>query len=169
MTLQLRPPHGLAGIAKAFGDIESYIALDKNGKLALSPEFEKHFISRVPLPKEIRSAIGNSQKIKSIRCHRLLSPIFENVFTEICAHNLADYVHSIDGCFVFRPKRSGSGLSTHSWGIAIDINAACNKRGTAGDMNQDVVEIFKIAGFTWGGNWKGLNRDPMHFQFCTGY
>jgi hypothetical protein len=169
MTPQLHPPHGLAGIVKTFGDIEPYIVLDKNGKSVLSPEFEIRFMARIALPSQIRSAIGNSEKVRSIRCHRLLAASFESIFAEFCAHNLADYVHSIDGCFVFRPKRSGSGLSTHSWGIAIDINAANNIQGSAGDMNCEIIEIFKAEGFTWGGNWKGLNRDPMHFQFCTGY
>jgi hypothetical protein len=169
MTPQLRPPYGLAGIAKAFGDIESFIALDKNGKPALSPEFEKHFIAKIALPSQIRSAIGKSEKVRSIRCHRLLATSFESIFAEICARDLTNHIHSIDGCYVFRPKRFGVGLSTHSWGIAIDINAASNRRGTAGDMNQEIIEIFKTAGFIWGGNWMGRNRDPMHFQFCAGY
>jgi hypothetical protein len=36
-------------------------------------------------------------------------------------------------------------------------------------MDAAVVAIFKEAGFTWGGEWQGSKRDPMHFQFCTGY
>jgi hypothetical protein len=169
MTLQLHPPRGLAGIVKIFGDIESYIALDKNGKPLLSPEFEKRYIIRIALPSQISSAIGNAQKVKSIRCHRLLAASFENILAEICARGLTNHIHSIDGAFVFRPKRSGSGLSSHSWGIAIDINAASNPQGSTGDMNREIVRIFKTAGFTWGGDWKGRSCDPMHFQFCTGY
>ncbi|HZP16723.1 MAG TPA: M15 family metallopeptidase, partial [Terriglobales bacterium] len=73
------------------------------------------------------------------------------------------------GCFAFRPQRMGGRLSTHSWGIAIDLNPESNAQGTAGSMDRGVVEIFKSAGFAWGGNWQGRCRDPMHFQFCTGY
>ena len=36
-------------------------------------------------------------------------------------------------------------------------------------MDAALVALFKQAGFTWGGDWKGRERDPMHFQFCTGY
>jgi D-alanyl-D-alanine carboxypeptidase len=32
-----------------------------------------------------------------------------------------------------------------------------------------VIEIFRSAGFEWGGDWQSASRDPMHFQFCSGY
>jgi hypothetical protein len=31
------------------------------------------------------------------------------------------------------------------------------------------VAAFKRSGFAWGGDWSGANKDPMHFQYCTGY
>ena len=53
-------------------------------------------------------------------------------------------------------------MSAHSWGMAIDINAATNKMYTKGDMNPRIVETFLKYGFEWGGNFSRL--DPMHFQ-----
>jgi hypothetical protein len=53
-------------------------------------------------------------------------------------------------------------LSSHSWGMAIDINASTNKLNTKGDMNHRIVETFLKHGFMWGGNFKRL--DPMHFE-----
>lgn len=53
-------------------------------------------------------------------------------------------------------------LSSHSWGMAIDINASTNKLNTKGDMNARIVETFLKHGFMWGGNFKRL--DPMHFE-----
>jgi hypothetical protein len=41
--------------------------------------------------------------------------------------------------------------------------------GQDGDMPPGIVAAFKAAGFFWGGDWPGRNKDPMHFQFCTGY
>jgi hypothetical protein len=78
--------------------------------------------------------------------------------------------HQFGGCFSFRPQRTGTKLSTHAWGIALDLNPESNAQGTAGNMDARVVAIFKQAGFTWGGDWHGRVRDPIrHFQFCTGY
>ena len=78
-------------------------------------------------------------------------------------------VTSFGGCFAFRPQRTGSKLSAHSWGIAIDLNPESNPQGSAGNMDAELIDIFRSAGFEWGGDWQGKARDPMHFQFCTGY
>jgi hypothetical protein len=165
----INPPHGLNEINKVFGDIEPFINRDSEGKLTLSPDFERRYIVRLNLPLEIQAAIQPIQKIKSIKCHCLLSDIFAAIFDEIVANNLIPHIHTIDGCFAFRPKRSGSELSVHCWGIAIDINAQTNLQGTNGDMATEIIALFKKFGFAWGGDWKGNKRDPMHFQFCSGY
>jgi hypothetical protein len=41
--------------------------------------------------------------------------------------------------------------------------------GSAGNMDPRLVELFERHGFTWGGRWSGKNKDPMHFQYCSGY
>jgi D-alanyl-D-alanine carboxypeptidase len=51
----------------------------------------------------------------------------------------------------------------------MNLNPLENVQGTAGNMNLGVVDIFRQPGFQWGGEWQGKSRDPMHFQFCTGY
>ena len=73
------------------------------------------------------------------------------------------------GVFAFRLMRAGSRLSTHSWGIAIDIDPKHNALGTPGRMPRWVVRIFEDIGFIWGGRWKASRCDPMHFQLCSGY
>jgi hypothetical protein len=35
-------------------------------------------------------------------------------------------------------------------------------------MDPDVVAIFQHFGFLWGGEFH-LRKDPMHFQYATGY
>lgn len=71
-----------------------------------------------------------------------------------------------DGCWVPRhkswnPKR---GLSLHTWGIAVDLNAKENPMGKPGPMNRLIVQCFERRGWTWGGHWFGSSCDPMHFQ-----
>jgi len=41
-----------------------------------------------------------------------------------------------------------------------------NSRGTVGDIDRDVVAVFKKPGFAWGGDWGGEWRytDPMNFE-----
>ena len=102
-------------------------------------------------------------------CHKLLQPVFEMAFQAILDAGLRSQVTSFGGCFSFRPQRMGAKLSTHSWGIAIDLNPESNQQGTAGKMDARIVSIFQDLGFTWGGEWHGRARDPMHFQFCCGY
>jgi len=82
---------------------------------------------------------------------------------------LEKQITSLGGCFSFRPQPTGTKLSTHSWGIAIDLNPETNAQGTAGDIDSAIVDIFRKAGFQWGGDWEGSSRDPMHFQFFSGY
>jgi hypothetical protein len=56
--------------------------------------------------------------------------------------------------------------SLHAFGRAIDINSAENPQGSSGaqDMPSNVAEMARRWGLTWGGNWSGKTRDPMHFE-----
>ena len=53
-------------------------------------------------------------------------------------------------------------LSNHSFGLALDLNVPGNQRGTVGEIDREVVAIFKKWGFAWGGDWR--YTDPMHFE-----
>ena len=98
-----------------------------------------------------------------------MTGIFADVFERLQREGLQEKITSFGGCFSFRPQRTGTKLSVHSWGMAIDLNPETNPQGTEGNMDPGVVTIFRGAGFEWGGDWPGRVRDPMHFQFCTGY
>jgi hypothetical protein len=67
-----------------------------------------------------------------------------------------------DGCFNIRKKRGASTASLHSWGIAIDVNAAWNGFGKPPTLSAVFVKCFTDAGFDWGGTW--TKKDGMHFQ-----
>ena len=66
------------------------------------------------------------------------------------------------------PNCGNCGVSTHAYGLAIDINATTNPystkaQGLITDIPKLVVGAFKRYGFKWGGDWN--NPDAMHFEW----
>jgi hypothetical protein len=161
----LAAPRGLEQISATFGNIQKYILHDGT----LDPRWQSEVLSSVALPFPLVLSFDQTKTITHFRCHKLLVGIFSDAFAKIVSFGLQDRVTSFGGCFAFRPQRSGTKLSTHSWGIAIDLNPQSNRQGAVGDMDAGVIEVFRAAGFDWGGDWIGGARDGMHFQFCSGY
>jgi hypothetical protein len=60
--------------------------------------------------------------------------------------------------------------SQHKFGNAIDINPGRNPvtrgEGVQTDLPPNVGEIAAKYGLSWGGDWKGSKKDPMHFEFA---
>ena len=163
--LPLRAPHGLSEIIATFGDIFVYIRPD----YTIDPRWQAEQMATFSLPSPLILSWDHSRQVTRMTCHKLMRPIFRDCFQAIVDSGLQQQVTSFGGCFSFRPQRTGTRLSTHSWGIAIDLNPESNAQGTAGQMHSGIVSIFRSAGFKWGGDWSGSACDPMHFQFCSGY
>jgi hypothetical protein len=161
----LLPPKGIDQIIETFGDIHDYIQPDGT----LDVQWPIKFLDYVALPVPLMLSFDHTKTITHFRCHKLLVDTMEALFNEIKNRGLEPELFSFGGCFSFRPQRTASRLSAHSWGIAIDLNSESNVQGTSGDMNAGVIAVFRQAGFEWGGDWPGRAKDPMHFQFCTGY
>lgn len=164
-ALPVAPPHGLPELLARFGDIYRYLRADGT----LDPRWEAEQLARTRLPFPIPLSWDPAKQVRNLYCHRLLVPVFPLVFEEIARRGLRRRVRTFGGCFNFRSKRSGSKLSTHAWGIALDLNPETNGMGREGDMPRGIVSVFESFGFTWGGRWSGRGKDPMHFQFCSGY
>jgi LysM repeat protein len=162
---RLPPPRGLNELIGAYGDIYGYLRADGS----LDPRWEADQLARAELPFPIMLSWDTTKQVRSLYCHKFLTRAFQEVFAEIDRRRLRGKVRSFGGCFNFRAKRSGSKLSTHAWGVAIDLNPETNAMGREGDMAPGIVAAFEAAGFTWGGRWSGPRKDPMHFQFCSGY
>ncbi|GAA4747176.1 hypothetical protein GCM10023350_34950 [Nocardioides endophyticus] len=123
------------------------------GKIAPDPDWVASHITTEPVP-----ILGN------VTCNKLIFPQLRAALEEVVARNLADKIHLDDyaGCYYPRFIAGSTKLSNHAFGLALDLNVAGNERGTVGEIDRDVVAIFKSWGFGWGGDWS--YTDPMHFE-----
>lgn len=161
-------PRGLDEICEVYGD--PYALMGGDG--IMDPPELVEWESRlryVALPAPIQLSFARGKFATRIRVHQAVAQAFESVFRTLHSEpDLWAAVKTYGGAYNFRPKRaSGDELSTHAWGIAIDLNPGTNRMGTPGDMSPGIVQVFEAHGFTWGGRWR--NQDPMHFQAASGY
>ena len=99
---------------------------------------------------------------KKLYCNKILIGPLMQALSNVIDRGLVDELKTWDGCFNVRKKRGLKSLSLHSWGIAIDINAAWNGQGKEPTMSNRLVKCFTDCGFEWGGTWS--KKDGMHFQ-----
>lgn len=99
---------------------------------------------------------------KKIYCNKDMVVPLENALRNLISTGFISELKTWDGCFNIRKKRGLSSMSLHSWGMAIDVNAAWNGLGKTPQLSKGFVKCFTDAGFLWGGNWTRL--DGMHFE-----
>jgi hypothetical protein len=116
---------------------------------------------------------------KKIFCHPDLIAPLSQAFKNLISTGVVKELKTWDGCYNTRPIRgyekkyqtlvnagkieeSAKYISVHSWGLAIDVNAAENGLGKTPKLSKKFVKCFTDAGFVWGGNFERL--DGMHFQ-----
>tara|TARA_R110000772_G_scaffold240754_4_gene353031 strand:- start:5872 stop:6333 length:462 start_codon:yes stop_codon:yes gene_type:complete len=138
------------------------------------PDQEGTNLVMIDLPYPMRLAWDTDVKVTRMRCHKLVADNFLGVFNDLlCEYGYEKIVElGIDlfaGCFNYRQMRGGDDYSTHSWGIAIDLDSARNKlRETARTARfarpeyKPMIDIFYANGFESLGVEK--DYDWMHFQ-----
>lgn len=116
-----------------------------------------------------------------IYCHRLVVDMLSATLDDWQA--IGGYAIRTFGCFAPRAQRGSNGFipSTHTWGIAFDLNADQNpliypcydgdERKTDG-QHKDIPDAWIDAackrGWFWGGRFS-RRFDPQHFQAATGF
>lgn len=105
----------------------------------------------------------------TITCHRTVVDMLRGALGQLVDEGLAHLVEpsQFAGCwnprFIRTITGKLAGVSRHAWGAAVDINAATNPMGSAGDQDPRLVEVMQEWGFTWGGDW--VVPDAMHFEY----
>lgn len=156
-------PHGLAEIYAAYGDPK----YRPPGQVDAAWESENMVTVRdLPLwriPKRVHRLAADPLRRALARCEAI-----------------GGYTLVSLGTFAPRAQRGSNGflLSTHTWGIAVDLNADTNPlvapcyeddpRRSQFDLPPTWVAAFEAEGWTWGGRFKH-RFDPMHFQLASGY
>jgi len=121
------------------------------------PEKESNMVLMV-VPSALKIGVIPAK----IYCNKDMVEPLKTALRNVVGRNLVHEIKSWDGCFNIRKKRGASTQSLHSWGVAIDINAAWNQFGKKPTMSKELVACFTEAGFDWGGVW--TKPDGMHFQ-----
>ena len=163
-------PHGRAQINAVYGNP------DANGDGILDLQWFAENICVFNMPFPMRLSWKPDVLTQRFQAHRLIGDAVIDALAEIgLAHDDPDYMDNRGynywgGSFNFRfAKGDPSLLSTHAWGIAVDINPELGPFGAESKQPDFIVEAFKKRGFHWGGDWKMPFTDGMHFQAATGW
>jgi len=97
-----------------------------------------------------------------IYCNKDMQPALAQAIVNMIVRGFIEELKTWDGCFNRRLKKGGVSASLHSWGIAVDVNAAWNGFDRTPTMSPEFVKCWTDAGFDWGGTWN--TPDGMHFQ-----
>lgn len=124
-----------------------------------APELEKNMVV-FDVPAEMELGFIP----KKVYCNKDLVAPLTQALRNLIARNCVKELRSWDGCFNIRKKRGQATSSLHSWGIAVDVNAAWNTFGGKPTLSAAFVKCFTDAGFEWGGTWS--KPDGMHFQLA---
>ena len=111
------------------------------------------------------SALGTTGFPGKIYMNKQLKIPLEAALRNIITRGFGPEMKTWDGCYIIRNARGLSSWSMHSWGLAIDVNAATNRLGAKPLLSKGFVKSFTDVGFDWGGIWS--RPDGMHFQLAA--
>jgi hypothetical protein len=109
-------------------------------------------------------------QLSAVTCNRAIMGPLTAAMQEVTDRGLGNLINTADfqyegGCWNPRAARAiaGGTLSSHSWGMAIDINVANNPLGGPPHQDPRLVAIMAAHGFAWGGRF--LRPDGAHFEW----
>lgn len=128
---------------------------------------EIKWMKLVEMPSVMRNVLNtrNGKPVTTIYCNKDMERQLITTIELLHMRKLLNEIKTYDGCFNMRYVRGFPGqMSTHSYGLAIDFNAAQNPLGGKSAWSKEFVDTWKEMGFVWGGDFKSRS-DAQHFQF----
>ncbi len=154
-------------VPKGLAEITSYYGIPSEEGFRAA-----HMVS-LKLPFPLIASWDEEKQIKSLLMHKKIVVALEDALKEILElvgeEKLQELRWNYLGdALAFRKKKAGHELSTHAWGVALDLNPALGPFGKpCKKYPKVIVDAFERRGFVWGGRW--VRQDGMHFQACRGY
>jgi peptidoglycan LD-endopeptidase CwlK len=131
-------------------------------------EIENNLTKIIWLPKSANKTLLIS-KVNDV--NKKLQAISNEL--DLLPNKIKSFVNNPSGTVIWRNISNTNRLSTHSFGIAIDINAnesnywqwkkEKNNIKYKNKIPFEIVRIFEKYGFIWGGRW--YHYDTMHFEY----
>ena len=158
-------PDGILDIEDWYGGLPAHIEGDT---IVKDKEWYKENIQITKLPYAMRLSWDIESTITRHGFHQKVIPALIDALKEIRSYSGPSFLRKYDldlfgGGFSTRFMKSGKYLSTHAWGIAIDINPHLGTYGERTRMPCFIVDAFTSRGFV------NLRHDGMHFAGCKGY
>jgi hypothetical protein len=130
-----------------------------------------HYLAEIKVPYPMVLAWNTKAGVTRIRCHKQVAKPLANALSEIKHH--PDMIKTLGlnlyaGCHNYRKIRGGIHLSSHSWGISIDINSSgnpfrCQPKSTTLGKHPELA--LQFANIMLKHGFKTLEYDLMHWQY----
>jgi len=168
-------PRGYTDIIRIYG------IPDRNGDGVLDTSWTKAYLKVFDLPFPLKLSWNPDKLVNRFQANIEVGRVIQDALEEIGNFRGGAYLNQEGynywgGCFNFRASKGSGRLSTHSWGIAVDLNphlGPWSKDKETQKQPQFIVDAFKNRGFEWGGDWPERYNFPyydgMHFQAATNY
>lgn len=125
--------------------------------------WEARALTTINTPFAMHLGWDRATVVRKIRVHRAACQALANALHDcsLMGANWLDLwgINVFGGCYAFKMKEDGRGLSPHSWGLAIDLSPERNPLGQKWDgrrnmIPKEAVEIFAKHSFIWGGDFE---------------
>lgn len=125
--------------------------------------FESKWMVLWIVPDDIRKEIPVMPA--KIYLNKVIRDVLERTLRKLIELGLHEEIKTWDGCFNIRAKRGSAGISLHSWGIAVDLNAATNPFRGKVNWSAAFLKVWRDIGWICGADWSAASKDGMHFQW----